>query len=84
MTRGIFSIANRVSYYPCDICGDDIPGNVVYRDKNGKTVAYCPRHDAIEKDKRKGLQRVKNKNQFLDNFRKAFVNVDTNMNTHGV
>lgn len=64
------------TYYPCDICGHNHPGNVVRKNKSGQTVAYCSRHNMLDIDEKQGVKDVKKKEKFLDEFRKAFVNVD--------
>lgn len=68
---------NNNAYYPCDVCGWNSPLNVVIKDNNGAEKSFCPIHKTNDDDDKKGEILEKNREKFKDEFRKAFLNLDT-------
>lgn len=67
---------NRNAYYPCDVCGWNSPMNAVRKDAKGVVTSLCPVHDTNKHDEDKGKALEKKREQFKDDFQKAFVGLD--------
>lgn len=64
-------------YYPCSVCGWNSPLNKVMRNSNGVEVCRCPIHQVNWEDEEKGTILEKERDRFKDDFRNAFINLDT-------
>jgi hypothetical protein len=67
---------NNNAYYPCDVCQWNSPLNVVTEDNNGVRKSLCPIHKTNDDDDKKGKVEEKRRDEFKDDFRKAFIDID--------